>query len=81
VIRIAPVLLVGFIALLGFFYLMSSNRQTRRRKSDALIRAHALALEDLIGEILVIAQQNRDIDPSAELIIMAINNHTKKELQ
>ncbi|MEY4933430.1 MAG: hypothetical protein RLZZ403_1750 [Pseudomonadota bacterium] len=78
--RVAPVLLIGFIALLGFIYLLVSNRQTKRRESDALLRAHVLSVEGLIGDILTIARQNRDIDPSAELIIMAINDHTKKEL-
>jgi hypothetical protein len=68
VVRIAGPLLIAFIATLIYSGWRITVR-TKQRKEDIV------ALELLVSEICHIAYANRDIDPSAELIIMKIQEH------
>ena len=81
-IRLAPVLLIGFIALLGFIYAMSARRSQRKNELLSSQRERIGQYQDLVTEIQSIAKGATDVDPSAELILMEIRrfNTNQKEL-
>lgn len=69
-IRVVPIiavcLLLAFVAVL-----VARDRNVKRQRQELR------QTRELIHAIYVIASQNRDIDPSAELIIMKINTYEK----
>jgi hypothetical protein len=78
--RLAAVLLVGFIALLVFFYAMSSSRTRRKNELLSSQRERIGQYQNLMNSIEDIARPATDIDPSAALILMEINRFKQKEL-
>jgi hypothetical protein len=78
--RLAAVLLVGFIALLVFFYAMSSRRTHRKNELLSSQRERIGQYQNLMNSIEDIARPATDIDPSAALILMEINRFKQKEL-
>ena len=82
--RLALVLLVGFIAVLVFIGWLIATQRSRRHAELARLRAELLDYERLLFDIRVICNNSRDVDPSAELILMTIrdyNNDNSKEIR
>jgi len=78
--RIAAVLLIGFIAVLVFFYAMSMRRE---RGKKALLAAQCEKIRQyqiLTFKIQKIAREAADVDPSAALIDLTITDFKNKEL-
>lgn len=74
-------LLIGFIALLVWLAWMADHRKKRHRATLQAQRAQLTAQEELLQRITKIAAKSSDVDPSAELILLEINDYARtKEL-
>lgn len=78
---IAVPLLLAFIALLVFIGWSMSTRQKRREEQLGQLTRELMRKDELLEEVYDIAFEAVDVDPSAELIIMRINDFRKKELR
>ena len=78
---IAVPLLLAFIALLVFIGWSVSTRRKRREDSLKSVQHELAQSQAVLEEVFDIAFEAADVDPSAELIIMKINEFRKKELR
>jgi hypothetical protein len=74
---LAFIFLLGFISVLVFISWLIATRRSRRHAELARLKAEVLDYERLLFDIRVICNNSRDIDPSAELILMTIRDYNK----
>jgi hypothetical protein len=76
--RLALVGVLGIAVVLGFVAFMSSRRRTNYKELCARQRKELHSFDTLVSKIWQIAHDARSIDPSAELILLELDAHTRR---